>query len=152
MLLGLLELAIPLPSGDWSYRHVWAFARAVGTQVGSALLAALALAVASLALKYLDLDATARILVALLPVPAYVWFLLAQVEAARHLDELWQRIQLEALVIAFPSTFMGILVTWLLYRAGPLADLTFSDAVASFLLMMILFYLAGLLLAARRYQ
>jgi hypothetical protein len=25
MTLGLLELAIPLPEEDWSYRHVWAF-------------------------------------------------------------------------------------------------------------------------------
>lgn len=126
--------------------------RAVEKQIGSALLAALTLVAASVALKYFDLGATLRVVVALLPVPAYVWFLLAQIEAARHLDELWQRIQLEALVIAFPSTFMGVLVTWLLHRAGPLADLTFSGGVLAFILMMILFYIGGLVLAARRYR
>lgn len=25
MLLGLLQLAIPLPEHDWSYRHIWSF-------------------------------------------------------------------------------------------------------------------------------
>jgi len=120
--------------------------------IASALLAAGSLIAASAALKYLDLGATLRILVALLPIPAYVWFLLSQVKAARHLDELQQRIHLEALVIAFPSAFMGILLTWLLYRAGVLPGLTFSDAVAFFLVLMIAVFVAGWAIAARRYR
>ncbi|MGH9779208.1 MAG: hypothetical protein ACRD5I_12430 [Candidatus Acidiferrales bacterium] len=120
--------------------------------IASALLAAGSLIAASAALKYLDLGATLRILTALLPLPAYAWFLLVQIGSARRLDELQQRVHLEALVFAFPTTFMGILTTWLLYVAGPLANLSFSNAIAFFLVLMIFLYPVGLFLAARRYR
>ncbi|MFQ5778714.1 MAG: hypothetical protein ACE5IP_11975 [Terriglobia bacterium] len=120
--------------------------------VYGALVAAASLLGATAALKLFDLSAPFRLLIALVPVPAYVFFILTQVRAVRRLDELQQRIQLEALVIAFPTTFVGILTTWLLYTAGFLPGLDFSDAVTFFLVFMIFVYPLGRLLAARRYR
>jgi len=120
--------------------------------IASALLAGATLIAASAALKYLDLSSPLRLLVALLPVPAYAFFLLTQVNTVRRLDELQQRIQLEALVVAFPTTFVGILTTWLIYEAGFLPGLKFSTAVAFFLLLMTVLYVLGRALAARRYH
>lgn len=120
--------------------------------IASSLLAAATLIAASAALKYLDLNGPLRLLVALLPVPAYVFFLLTQVNTVRRMDELQQRIQLEALVVAFPTTFVGILTTWLIYKAGFLPGLKFSSAVTFFLVLMIFLYVLGRALAARRYQ
>jgi hypothetical protein len=66
----------------------------------SALVAAAALMGAVAALKHLDLGSGARLLVALLPVPANIFFIVTQIKVARQMDELRQRIQLEALVFA----------------------------------------------------
>lgn len=118
----------------------------------SALVAAAALLGAAAALKHLDLDSGVRLLVALLPVPAYIFFIVTQVKVARRMDELHQRIQLEALVFAFPTAFVGILTTWLLYIAGFLPGLEFSNAVTFFLVLMIFLYVLGRTLAARRYR
>jgi hypothetical protein len=120
--------------------------------ISSALLAAATLMAATAALKHLDLGGVGRLLMALLPVPAYIFFVLTQVKVARQLDELHQRIQLEALVFAFPTTFVGILTTWLLFMAGFLPGLDFSRAVTFFLVLMIFLYVLGRALAARRYQ
>ena len=89
---------------------------------------------------------------ALLPVPANIFFIVTQIKVARQMDELRQRIQLEALVFAFPTAFVGILTTWLLYVAGFLPGLEFSNAVTFFLVLMILLYALGRTLAARRYR
>lgn len=117
-----------------------------------ALLAAGSLLVATAILKWLQLSSPLRLLIALLPVPAYVYFLVAQVSAIQRLDELQRKIHLESLVFAFPTAFVGILTTWLIWLAGFLPWLTFSDAVAFFLTLMIFLYVTGHILAARRYR
>jgi hypothetical protein len=117
-----------------------------------ALVAAAALLAATAALKWLPISSPVRLLIALLPVPAYVHFLVAQVNAVRRLDELQRRIHLESLVFAFPTTFVGILTTWLIWLAGYLPGLNFSNAVTFFLVLMITLFIAGRALAARRYQ
>lgn len=118
----------------------------------TALLAAGALLSATAALKFSDLGGPWRLLVALLPVPAYLYFIFAQIQTVRGMDELQQRVELEALVFAFPSAFVGILTTWLLWVGGFLPWLTFSDSVAFFLVLMIGLHVLGRVLAARRYR
>lgn len=130
---------------------VMAGARCTGPIV-PALVAAGALLAATAALKWLQLSGPVRLLIALLPVPAYIYFLISQVNSIRRLDELQRRIHLESLVFAFPTAFVGILTTWLVWLAGFLPWLTFSDAVAFFLVLMTFLYVAGRLLAARRYR
>lgn len=56
--------------------------------------------------------------VALLPVPAFVWFILCIVRGVRRLDELEQRIQLEALALAFPAALVIVFTAGLLDLAG----------------------------------
>ena len=118
----------------------------------TALLAAGALLSATATLRFSDLSGPWRLVVALLPVPAYVYFILTQIQAVRRMDELQQRIELEALVFAFPSAFVGILTTWLIWVGGFLPWLTFSDSVAFFLVLMIALHVIGRALAARRYR
>ncbi|NIV28814.1 MAG: hypothetical protein GWN58_04655 [Anaerolineae bacterium] len=129
-----------------------ASARANWIAFSAALLAAAALMGATAALKVLALSAPWRLLIALLPVPVYAFFLTTQVRAVGRLDELQQRIQLEGLVIAFPTTFMAILTTWLLHTAGFLPGMDLSDAIVFFLLFMIFIHVASRWLAQRRYR
>jgi hypothetical protein len=55
-----------------------------------------------------------RVVVALLPVPFFVYFLLTEVRYMRNLDELKRRIQLEALAIAFPVVLLLLMTLGLL--------------------------------------
>jgi len=59
-----------------------------------------------------------RILVALVPVPFFVYFLLTEIRYMRNLDELQRRIQLEALAIAFPVVLLLLMTLGLLQVAG----------------------------------
>lgn len=126
--------------------------RLSGGTIVPALVAAGTLLAATAALKYLELSSPWRLLIALLPALAYVYFLVAQVNAIRRLDELQRRIHLESLVFAFPTSFVGILTTWLIWQAGFLPGLSFSNGVTFFLVLMIFLYVAGRAQAARRYR
>src|SRR5262245_2339829 len=55
-----------------------------------------------------------RVGFAILPVPFFIWFLIAFVQAQRASDELERRIQLEALAVAFPLTMVLIMTLGLL--------------------------------------
>ncbi len=91
-----------------------------------------------------------RVAVSLAPLPAFAWFLRDFVRYLRGLDELEQRIQLEALAIAFPLTLMLIMTLGLLQIAVPLSTDDWSYRhIWPFLSV---FYLAGLTIARRRYQ
>lgn len=116
------------------------------------LLAAASLMAAAAVLKWTALSAPLRLVVALLPVVVYIFFLLTHIEHVRDLDELERRIQLEALAIAFPTSFVGILTGWLLYLAGFLRDVELPEAVAYSLALMCLLYVFGCRIAARRYR
>lgn len=91
-----------------------------------------------------------RILVSLTPVPAFVWFLAAQNRILRAgLDELEQRIQLEALAIAFPCSLVLIMMLGLLQRVIQLNpnDWSYRHVWP----MMVMLYFLGVV-ACRRYQ
>jgi hypothetical protein len=89
--------------------------------------------------------------IALVPVPFFVIFVLAAVRMARGLDELEQRIHLEALAFAFPAVLVVLLTLGLLQVAGVALepqDWSYRHVWA----FAFAFYVAGLALARRRYQ
>ena len=71
-----------------------------------------------LLLENIALAGPLRIVVAMLPVPFFVFFLLTEVRYMRNLDELQRRIQLEALAIAFPVVLLLLMTLGLLQVAG----------------------------------
>jgi hypothetical protein len=92
-----------------------------------------------------------RVAIALLPVPFFILFIVAAIRTARRLDELEQRIHLEALVFAFPAVLVVLLTLGLLQVAGVALspqDWSYRHVWA----FAFFFYFAGLALARRRYQ
>lgn len=102
----------------------------------------------------LILDATmqgaARVALALLPLPFFLWTLVEIIRALRAMDELERRIQLEALAVAFPLALVLFMTLGLLETAQPFGARHWSYRDVWPLLT--LFYAAGLTLARRRYQ
>ena len=93
---------------------------------------------------------TARVLISLAPLPAFLWFLRDFIRGLRGLDELERRIQLEALAVAFPLTMVLMMTLGLVQVAVPLSldDWSYRHLWP----LMFVFYLVGLTLARRRYQ
>jgi hypothetical protein len=92
-----------------------------------------------------------RVAIALVPVPFFLIFLFAAVRMARGLDELEQRIHLEALAFAFPAVLVVLLTLGLLQVAGVALspqDWSYRHVWA----FAFAFYFGGLALARRRYQ
>jgi len=122
---------------------------------GSRLLAA-ALSFAILyigALAATELEAipkALRIAIALLPVPAFAFFLVEWIRNIRGLDELERRVQLESLAVAFPLSVVLLMALGLIQSVTQLNPLDWSYRhVWPFL---IAFYFFGLVLARRRYR
>ncbi len=87
---------------------------------------------------------------ALLPVGPFVWLILEIVRGVRGLDELEQRIQLEALAVAFPLTLVLLMTLGLLELAVrlPPDDLSYRHVWA----IVPMLYFIGLGIARRRYR
>ena len=101
-------------------------------------------------LERTDLETWQRVLIALLPVPFFAAFLWRVITGTRSLDELERRIHLEALAVCYPLTLLFLLVLGLMQRA---VTLSFEDW--SYLHVwpyLIFFYIAGLVVATRRYK
>jgi hypothetical protein len=90
-----------------------------------------------------------RVTIALLPLPAFVWFLWAFVQGIREADELERRIQLEALAVAFPLTALLFMTLGLMQIAVPLSPDNWSYRHTWPLIYV--FYFVGLMAARRRY-
>lgn len=91
-----------------------------------------------------------RLLIVLLPVPAFGFFLAEWIRSVRRLDELERRIQLEALAVAFPLSLMLVMGLGLIQRVTQLNPQDWSYRhIWPFL---IAFYFFGLALARRRYR
>jgi hypothetical protein len=87
--------------------------------------------------------------VALLPVPAFIWFLWRYIKHIRGLDELHHRIELEALAIAFPLSVALLMILGQFQLARPAAE---GITITSwFWLYLAGFYLLGRGIARRRY-
>jgi hypothetical protein len=91
-----------------------------------------------------------KVVIAVLPVPAFVWLVIEIVRGVRQMDELERRIQLEALAVAFPLAMTVMMTLGLLELAIPLSkdDWSYRHVWAFFPL----FYVGGLIIARKRYQ
>ena len=104
---------------------------------------------ARLLLELPNLATSLRVGIALLPLPAFIWLLMAFIKDVREADELERRIQLEALAIAFPLTMVLVMTLGLLQIAIPLPPEDWS--YRHIWPLIYVFYLVGLTLARRRY-
>jgi hypothetical protein len=91
-----------------------------------------------------------RVLIALMPVPFFVWYLWTWMKGVAAMDELQRRIELEALGFAFPATLVWLMTLGLLDLAVPLDIEAFSGHHV-WLMMPVLYY-AGLWRAKQRYS
>lgn len=97
--------------------------------------------------KLLVLGPVAGVLVALLPAAAFFFVLLEELKMVRRLDELQQRIQLEALAIGFPLAMIFFMFLGFLQRGGFLPH----EDLRSLWGVLPLCYFIGLAFARRRY-
>jgi hypothetical protein len=91
-----------------------------------------------------------RPLIALFPVPFFIWYLVTWTKGVARMDELQRRIELEALGFAFPAVLVVLMTMGLLDVASTLPPGDFSLR-NSWLLLPMLYYI-GLWRAQRRYQ
>ena len=91
-----------------------------------------------------------RVFVALIPIVPFVIVLWMIIRGVREMDELERRIQLEALAVAFPLTFLLLMTLGLLELAIKLNPQDWS--YRHLWPFMFVFYLVGLIMARRRYQ
>lgn len=97
-----------------------------------------------------DLSTPLRVAIALAPIPAFVIVILKVIRGIRGMDELEQRIQLEALAVAYPLALLLIMTLGLVQLATPLSPDDWSYRhIWPFLFV---FYAGGLALARKRYQ
>ena len=114
---------------------------------------AAALSIAStLASSYLlrsgGIAGPARLPVALLPVPFFLGFLVAELRWVRQCDEFHRGVILESLAIAFPAAILLAVTIEAVQKAGYLAGWTVGEVWP----FMALLWLPGLWLALRRYR
>ncbi len=115
----------------------------------AAVLAAMALLGSVVVLKLTELPPPARVAVALIPLPFYIALFVVAVRVTRRLDELKQRIALEALAFAVIGMLLSTLCYGLMVHADvgvPALDWEWVWAIT------IGFYIAGNLIAWRRYR
>ncbi len=117
--------------------------------LGTSLVAALALLGSAAVLKLTELTPPARIVVALIPLPFYVALFVVAVRVTRRLDELKQRIQLEALAFAVIGMLLSTFCYGMVLKADvgvPVLDWEWVWVIT------VVFYSAGHLIAWRRYR
>lgn len=101
----------------------------------------------------LELDiqsSAARVAIALIPTPFFVWWLWTWMDGVNRMDELERRIELEALAFAFPITVVLLMTLGLLDVAVPLSQDDWSPR--HIWAMMPALYYMGLWRAKRRYE
>jgi hypothetical protein len=101
-------------------------------------------------LKSYEMGTPLRVLVVLVPIIPFVIVLWMIIRGVRQMDELERRIQLEALAVAFPLTFLLLMTLGLLELAIKLNPQDWS--YRHLWPFMFVFYLVGLMMARRRYQ
>jgi len=105
---------------------------------------------ARLALENSALDSWLRVLIALLPIPPFIYFLAAAVSHIRSMDELERRVHLEALAVAFPLTLLLVMILGLMELAVGLSPDDWS--YRHLLPYLATFYFLGLVIAWKRYK
>ena len=92
----------------------------------------------------------ARVAVALMPTPFFIWWLWGWTKGVLHMDELQRKIELEALAFAFPTALVFLAALGLLDTAVTLTTEDFNLRHAW--LMMPMLYYTGLWRAQQRYS
>lgn len=115
---------------------VWALV-AAGADIGAALLLARS-----------DLGLLGRVAVAVLPVPFNIAVVLLLVKSVRRLDEFQRRVHFEAILVAFISTGLAVLLYGYLQKAHIVGPVN----VGLVWVPMTVFYCIGYFAAARHYR
>ncbi len=108
----------------------------------------LSVIVVSWMLKSLELGPGLRLAMALAPVAAWIFALIAYYRLIQRLDELQKRMRLEALAFAFSGLAVAMVACEYLRKAGFITALK-PDYV---LMMMMILWPLGFVIAWRRYQ
>jgi hypothetical protein len=106
--------------------------------------------VSRMILKTPELGQTTKVVIALIPAIPCGLFLLAFMRNIKTLDELHQRVQMEALAFAFPLSIFLLMFLGLLQLAVDLSPENWS--YRHVWVFLPIFYFAGLALAWRRYK
>ena len=96
----------------------------------------------------IELGYTARIAVALTPLPADIALIVLVLRRIRRLDEFQKRVHFEAVTVAFLSTGVAVFM-YSYFQAAHLAGPLNAGLVWAF---MLLFYAIGYFIAVRHYQ
>ncbi len=120
----------------------------VGTLLGVLCIAAVIDIGAGWLLRKPGLGPHARIVFALLPVPANLVLVAVIVRTIRQLDEFLRHVHLEAIAIAFLLTGLGVFVYGYLQKAQAVRPLN----VGIVWIFMAVFYGIGYFIAARHYR
>lgn len=99
-------------------------------------------------LTRVELGTTARILVALTPLPGDIALIMLALQAIRKLDEFQKRVHFEAVVVAFLSTGVAVFVYGYLQKAGAVGPLNFGIVWA----FMLASYAVGYRIAVSHYR
>src|SRR5215471_2486201 len=116
--------------------------------LGTVLLSAVIDLGASCTLEHIELGSTARIAVALAPIPAKIAVIALILQAIRRLDEFQKRVHFEAVTVAFLSTGVAVIVYGYLERAQAVGPLNI-EVVWTF---MLFFYAIGYFIAKVHYR
>jgi len=103
---------------------------------------------ASWTLGHIELGGTARIAVALAPVPAKIAVIALILQAIRRLDEFQKRVHFEAVTVAFLSTGVAVIVYGYLEKAQVAGPLNMG-LIWTF---MVFFYAIGYFIAKVHYK
>jgi hypothetical protein len=113
------------------------------------LLSIISAILASSILKTWNIQPTAlRLAIALLPIPFFILYVIAELRWIRDQDEFHRRVFLDSLAIAFPLVIAEAVVIDALQKAGFLADLTVGTSWP----FMALTWFPALWIAMRRYR
>src|SRR5215213_3494367 len=119
---------------------------------GLALVSGLtALAVGLLRRTY-ELSPPVAMLAAIAPLVPLIGFIVCVIRLIKSLDELQRLIHLEALMLQFGATAIGIMGYGMLARAGFLPNVSIVTAYPFLWLALFLFWAGGLVLVRRRYR
>ena len=113
-----------------------------------ALLAAATDIAAALVLARSELEFAERLLAALLPLPFNVTVIVLLVQRIRQLDEFQRRVHFEAVVVAFITTGLAVLLFGYLQKA----DIVGPVNVGLIWVPMTVFYCIGYFVAASHYK
>jgi len=103
---------------------------------------------ANATLRHSDLPQAARLVVALLPVPFFFMFILAELHWIQGQDEFHRLVMLKSLAIAFPCAIAIGVTVEALQKAGLLVGLSIGDVWP----LMALTWIPSIWLAARSYR